>query len=370
MIIGVDAACLGISDERLKVGVYQAAKNFLEALKKIDAKNTYLLYSFNPIDKKLLTSFGKNAKNIIVRPARGWLKIWLPLRIAKDRVDIFLALSQSAPQRYFFSPQYKTVALIHDVMFGTFPEMYADAHRLFDNTKYLLEDASSIVAVSETTKKDIQKMFEVDAPITVAYEGIPESITVKHTKSNLQSPKSRYFLSVGALKKSKNFPRLLEAFEKFCNHTQFPYELYIAGSDRWKDPKIEQVLSRLSPALQKRVHIQGFVSDTALATLYAHADVFVSPSVYEGFGLPFVEAMHYGLPLIAGNAGASTEVVGNAGILVHADSAEKIYLAMRKIVEDNDLRARLSKNARIRAKLFSWGSFTKTIYSIIARYEN
>src|SRR5437868_616190 len=124
MKIGVDAGCLGIKDERLKVGVYRVVVGLLRQLGKIDTVNRYNLYSFYPIDKELMRSFGPRMRNVLVVPSRGWMKIWLPFRILSQRPDVFLGLNQALPDKIANQPNYKAVAFFYDLAFEKFPEMY------------------------------------------------------------------------------------------------------------------------------------------------------------------------------------------------------------------------------------------------------
>ncbi|HEX8965694.1 MAG TPA: glycosyltransferase, partial [Patescibacteria group bacterium] len=146
--IGVDAGCLGIQDKRLKVGVYQVAKNLLIELAKIDNKNQYLLYSFYPINKKLMRELGPQMQNIVVSPSRGWTKLWLPLRLFRDRPDIFIGLSQSLPQR-IPSNRYKTLLLMYDLAFEEYPQSYRDYSRISKITSLAVMSADKIITISE-----------------------------------------------------------------------------------------------------------------------------------------------------------------------------------------------------------------------------
>lgn len=367
MIIGVDAGCLGISDERLQGGVYQVATNLFKALSKIDTQNTYYLYSFIKIERKLLIEFGPNVKNVIVKPVRGWTKIWLPLQLLKDKPDIFIGMNQSLPLKLPLQT-YKSVVIVHDLLFEDHHDWYVGTYRkMHQESKSAALTANSIMTVSDAVKKDLIRKYNVtEDKITVAYEGIrefPES-TNKFKKIN------SFFLFVGALKKSKNIPRIIEAFSKFSKKIVKPYELYIVGSDKWLDADIQKTMAKQSKYIQERIHIERFVSDKRLADLYTHAKAFVSPSIYEGFGLPFVEAMHYGLPIIGSKTGPVPEVVGDAGMLVDPYNVEDIARAMTKVVQDNKLYSKLQKNALERAKMFTWEHFANTLYSIILSYEH
>jgi len=377
MIIAVDAGCLGIIDEKLKLGVYQDAKNLLNQLGKIDTKNIYLLYSFHPIEKELLKLFDKRMKNIVVKPARGWLQIWLPWQIAKDNPDIFLALSQANPKRYFFSPKYYTIGLFHDISFEKYPILYeySTPSKQWQQSRQLAKDAGRIVAVSEATKRDLMQIYEVpQEKIRVIYPGVDVYKVPPSHRRDLQDDKYPskypYFLFVGAFKKTKNIPTLIKAFAYFQKNTNKQYNLFLVGSDMWLDTEISTTLQTLSKKVKDNIHFLGFVSEEVLQRLYKSAVAFVSPSIDEGFGLTFLEAMSNGCAVIGSNAGSIPEVVGNAGILTEPMDIKGIVNAMKQLAQNKAKRATLIELGLRQSKKFTWEKFTKGIYSIITQYES
>ncbi len=364
MIIGVDAGCLGLTDKRLQVGVYQVAVNLLQQLRDLDKKNNYYLYSFAPIEKELLSSFGPRMKNVIVKPTSGWMKIWLPLRLAKDKPDVFLALSQVAPMLFSFSSP-KVVGLIHDVAFKKYPALYPTSSKHDSETNYLIKRADKLVTVSEKTKEDLVTLYSANKEkIDVAYEGVRNLPKVKK-KLDVRP----FFLFAGALKKQKNIPTFLRAFSLFVQNTKDDVDLRIVGGDKWLDDEIATILQQLDPKTLEHIIFERFVDDKRLAELYSSAIAFVSPSLYEGFGLPFIEAMSFGCPVIGSTAGALPEVIGEAGLLVSPLDYEKLYDSMGAVYTDKTLRGNLAKKARLQARKFTWDRFAKTIFSIISEYE-
>ncbi|HXS14631.1 MAG TPA: glycosyltransferase family 1 protein [Candidatus Saccharimonadales bacterium] len=360
MKIGVDAGCLGINDERLKVGVYQVVKNLLIELGKIDKKNEYLLYTFIPIQKDLLKQFGPRMKNVLVTPAKGWMKIWLPLRLILDKPKVFLALNQAAPFRFFIS-SYKIIGLFYDIAFERYPDFYslgASVSKHKKNSQYLAKTADVLIAISQKTKEDLIQIYKIpEETIIVSYPGFaiyPDNTHYAH--------KNPYFLFVGAFKKSKNIPTLMKAFEEFLQKSKKPYDLVLVGGDKWLDPEIEQIFNSLSFSTQKRIKMTGYVSDNKLASLYKEAAAFVSPSLYEGFGLPFVEAMHYGCPVIASDRGSLPEVIKDAGILVDPDNEKGLARALMKVTEPSK-RKELIEKGKKRSTKFGWKMFANTVKS-------
>ena len=169
MIIGIDAGCLGVKDEQLKTGVYKVAFNLLKALGKIDKKNEYRLYSFYPIGKKVMKSFGKRMKNFVLKPKKGWFTLRLALELKIHPVNVFLGISQAIP----FSTSHN-ILLVFDIGFEYYPEFYPQSFkRLSRNTKNGVKRAEKIIAVSESTKKDLIKLYNVsEEKIKVCYLGV------------------------------------------------------------------------------------------------------------------------------------------------------------------------------------------------------
>jgi len=357
MIIGIDAGCLGVTDERLKVGVYQVAVNFLRELGKKDTKNKYLLYSFRPISPVVMRQLGPKMTNVVVRPAVGWNWIWLPLRLWVDKPDIFIGPSQSLP---FFCPC-PAVVIVHDLAFERYPQFYQDYQRLRKNTRRAVKKAKKIVAVSEATKKDLIDFYGVSPrKIVVAYEGCEPIFKLSAGKSSRP-----YFLFVGALKPIKNIPRILEAYALFLKKTGKNIPFLFAGGDLWVDKKIVPTVARLG--LKNKVKFLGYVPKKKLVDLYSGALAFVSPALWEGFGLTLLEAMSCGCPVIAGNTGSQPEVVGKAGILVNPENTLEIAEAMRRLAKNAALRRRLLTAGLSRAKNFSWERFTRVFLIHIPR---
>lgn len=364
MIIGVDAGCLGIKDERLAVGVYGLAKDLLLELGKIDKKNNYFLYSFYPIHKKIMDSFGKRMTNIVVKPARGWLKLWLPLQLIYDKPDIFLALGQSFPAMTPFSPRMKTIGFIYDLAFEKFPEMYPGSqNRLSRNSKNLVKHSDSIIAISESTKKDLITLYKVSVnKIKVLYPGISDNMFIKTKKYSFKTP---YFLFVGSLKRSKNISGVLQAFSYCCEKTKSDCLLFVVGGDKWLDPAIENLFDMFNLSIKKRIRFLGHVKNDTLINLYKNAVAFVSPSYYEGFGFPFLEAMAMGCPVVGSKRGSIPEIVGNAGILVDPDNYVAIATAMEKFLKDKKAVNIYVKRGLERSKKFSSKKFAKGIYELL-----
>lgn len=359
MIIGIDSGALGVDDERLKVGVYRMSLSLIKAITLEDRQNKYILYSFNPIDKKIMLSFGGSVVNKVL-PKKGFFKVWLPISILKDKNDCFLGLSQSLPK---LPRNTKGILFVHDLSFAINPKWFPKSYtKMAQNTKNAIESADNIVAVSKATKKDIIKIFHTDSnKIAVIYEGYDDRLT----KTIMKKPEFKidnYFLFVGTYKPSKNIPNLLKAFAKLVKENK-KLNLVLVGSDYWHEQDINKIIKDLK--LSRNVKSLGFIDDNLLAYLYSNAVAFVSPSFNEGFGLTFLEAARFKLPIITSDKGSIKEVLGGGALYTDPDSAVSIYNAMTEIYKNDKARKKLITKASENIKKFSWKKSAGEVLKII-----
>ena len=359
MNIGIDAGCLGIKDERLKVGVYHLTFNLLATLGRIDRQNDYWLYSFAQIQPVVLAEFGPKMKNIVVKPAMGWNSLALPLSLTFRRPDVFFGPSQSLP---FFLPC-PAIVVVHDLAFEIFPDFYPGSYRQLRRvTCQATQKAKKIVAVSQSTKNDLIRLYNIPREkITVIYEGRNSQIFNRKTD---RQPKN-YFLFVGSLKKSKNVPGLLKGFKYFLEKSGRNFQLLVVGGNLWLDQEIKKTIEGLD--LQEKIDFRGFVESNKLAKIYQEATALVSPAFYEGFGLPLLEAMACGCPVICGKDGSQPEVVGKVGILVDPQNVKEIGKAMMQVADDSYGRQKMVTQGVKRAKLFSWSRFAQQILDLLKK---
>lgn len=350
MKIGVDVGCLGVVDGRLRVGVYNVAKNLLIHLAKIDTKNTYYLYSFYPIEKDLMDQFGSQMQNIVVRPSKGWMKLWVPLRVWMDRVDIFLCFGQAVPA--FLPSSVRTIGYVYDIAFEKFPQYYTDSYdQLHINTSQLIQKSDHIITLSKVSKKDIEEFYTVP----------PQKITSIHLgvrpfKKQIGSKNEdeKYFLSVGALKRGKNIVGVIKAFSAFCRLSKKKYVLKIVGGDKWLDPEIKSTLNSMPKTVREKIELLGFVDDSEMHELYKRATALIAPSYYEGFGLPVVEAMSVGCPVIVSDRGSLPEIVGKAGFIFNPDDLKGMGRQMYELSQNESLRNTYVQKSKEQAKRFTW----------------
>ncbi|KKP59142.1 MAG: Glycosyl transferase group 1 [Candidatus Gottesmanbacteria bacterium GW2011_GWA1_34_13] len=358
LTIGIDCGSLTPADEREKTGVATVVSNLLTSLSEIDQRNRYFLYGFGEIPSKIIQEFGNRAKKIIL-PKFGFEKIWLPLALKLTKPQIFIASSQ-----VIISPEIPTLGFVYDVAFLKFPKLYKNFQKLKINTKKLVYSAKHIITISEASKQDIIEAYHLnDDFVTVAYPGIEKIFTMVGTKYVDTIP---YFLYVGALKKTKNVPQIITGFAQFLQNATKPYRLVLVGSDRDLDPEIASTIKKLN--LNKKVIIKGYVARHNLPKYYRGAVALVTPALYEGLGLPIIEAMACGTVVIAASNSSMPEIIQKAGILVNAQEATSIANALSEIAQNDSLRNKLSKASTKQSQKFNQVKFTRTVLKSIYRY--
>lgn len=361
LTIAVDCGSLSAPEEK-RGGIYTLTVNLLLNLSRLDRRNQYLLYSFTPLPPRLMVRLGPKMRNIVI-PQQFFKSLWMPIRIFIDRPDVFLALSQAPLGWVTGLSSTKTLGFVYDTAFITYPGAYRYFTRLVRNTVELVTEACHIVTISEASREDIVKTYKIkDRSVSVLYPGVADRFRAPGPKYVDIEP---YFLYVGSLKPTKNLPNLLIGFSLFLQKSAPKYRLVLVGSQVDIDPLIGEAVKRLK--LESRVIIRGVVSDTDLPKYYRGAVGFVSPALYEGFGLPLLEAMACGTPVVAANNSSMPEVVGKAGFLVDETKPEEIATALTKLT-DTATHEKLKKLSLKQAKLFNNRRFARGVLDAIYKF--
>ncbi len=256
------------------------------------------------------------------------------------------------------SSRVKTITVIHDLAFVHFPE-FIESKNLARLNKFVpmaLEKSDRIVAVSEYTKLDIVKSFGVSKDkIDVVTNAVDR--TVFHPKvdksifSKYDLP-SRYLLYVGNIEPRKNIVRIIEAYSRLPDSVTDKYGLVVAGGKGWKDQEILESCNRSTR--KDKIHFPGYVDSNDLASLYSHAELFLFPSLYEGFGLPILESMACDTPVITGKNSSLPEVGGSAAYFVDEKNIVSISKGIEEIINKKNVKDRLVSAGREQAKKFNW----------------
>lgn len=246
-----------------------------------------------------------------------------------------------------------TLMTLFDLSFVRHPEWHPiDRVRFYE--KYCLKQlhrATAIFTISEFSKTEIVHMLNISpSKIYVTYPGVQKSSEVKR-KTSMNLPE-RYILYVGNIEPRKNLSTLLDSYSSLPKTIKNKYALVIGGAKGWITRSFEKKLHYLQK--KERIVLAGYVSQDYLPDLYKGASLFVYPSFYEGFGLPVIEAMTYGVPIIASNVASLPEVVGDAGMLFNPYDSHDLKERIVKVLEDPKIGKALSEKGLQRAKRYSW----------------
>ena len=297
-------------------------------------------------------------RNRILRDA--WENLVLPIIFKKHNINIFHSLTFHMPVLRIGN--IKQVVTIHDLVVFKMPEIYPKYYTIYWRfiIKRSLKRSSKIIAISEATKQDIIDLFNIkEDKIHVIYHGIDlkkfrpkEETNGVRTILKKYGLKRPYIMALGLSDLRKNGERILKSYSKIIKDKTKDVSLAICGILRKKNRVLfDQIKEH---GLSDRVVMTGFVEDEDLPILYRAADLFVFPSLYEGFGFPIIEAMACGTPVITSNVSSMPEVAGDAALLVDPYDVDAIAKAIHRVLTDNSLRETLVKEGLERVKQFSW----------------
>jgi len=292
----------------------------------------------------------------------------IPWAVRRARADVFHA------PHYVVSPLTgcPTVVTIHDCIHLRFPQ-YLPNRAGYVYARWMLRSAATraqrVLTVSQASKDDILSLLPVDASkVEVIYNALDERLATPPTEEDLARVRQRFLLNApfvlyaGNIKPHKNLGRLIEAFAGLRQRGVEDVKLLIIGDEISKYPNLRREVHRFQ--LHQHVRFLGFVPDATLAALYRMAAVFVFPSLYEGFGLPPLEAMAAGAPVVTSNVSSLPEVVGDAALLIDPMDPGSIADAMARILTDATLRADLIRRGHERVKSFSWEASVKRVRAV------
>lgn len=353
MHIGVDA--------RLLSGPLTGIGRYTHALSKALLSHSELqlsLYMPYPADfhvKKSLQQSRFRWCSIHNRPLRmAWSQSVLPYWATKDCVDLFWGATHRLPR--YLPQSIARVVTIHDLVWKYAPETMRPFSLLIE--KWLMPEsmelADLIMADSQGTADGIAQVFPQHASkVRVVHLGA-SAFTLPSDIASLASLGIHrpYCLFVGTLEPRKNLERLIEAYAMIPEANRAQMDLIIAGGQGWGGIDVEAMLQK--KGLQFSVRLVGYVNEQQLAALYANARFLAMPSIYEGFGLPVVEAMQYGTPVLVSHSGCLAEIAGDAGVLVNPLSVESISYGMKRLIQEDELVSTLGANALKRSQQFTW----------------
>ena len=362
-----------IPADKTGVGIY--ALNLVREMCNInnETKN-FQFYYFVQDDDETFARMLENAQNTtLVRikhtifrkllPRLIFEQFILPYKCKKESVKLIFSLHYTLP--YF--TRIKRIVAFHDITFYRFPRLHQKIKRLYFKSLIPLsiKKSRAIISVSQSTKDDLVSRFKKIDPgkISVIYHGVEqikekekelETIAEKVMAEHGISPQ-KYILFVGTLEPRKNIKGLLQAFHSIRESNakiKDEFKLVIVGKKGWLFKEIFEITKGLH--LEEAVVFTGYVEEEEKQALLLNAFLFVYPSFYEGFGIPILEAMACGIPVITGNVSALPEVAGDAAIFINPNDRGEISTAMAGVLTDQTLHEILSKKGPEQARKFSW----------------
>jgi len=294
-----------------------------------------------------------------------WTQLKLPLLLKMTKPDVLWLPLHNLP--YLRPKKTKTVITIHDLAFKIFPDLFPkkDLFLLNKLTNYAVKKADRIIAVSRSTKRDICQIYGVEpAKVRVIYHGYDSEIfhfPSKREKSNIPEIRkkykipddSRYIIYVGALQPRKNLGVLVNAFERMKTGKSLNnHKLVLAGEEAWMVGELKKQIAD-SP-FKKDIILTGGFQTKDLPYLLWGADAFVFPSLYEGFGIPILEAMACGLPVISAKNSSLAEVGGSCAVYFDSKNSQELVLRLREVLFNPDKKRKMIKEGLERVKYFDW----------------
>jgi glycosyltransferase involved in cell wall biosynthesis len=353
MRIAVHAKVLS-EDKLTGIGIY--TYNLLKSLSKIDRKNEYVLYSNEPLIHRINAD---NFKEKILNFPKLWSYLRLPFEFIDNKYDLLFIPKEMVP----FLKRPKTVVVCFDLMGLIFANRISLDGKIhfWVAVNYALKSADKVIAISESTKRDIIEKCNINPDkIVVTPLGFDEELYKPYTDRNLiRSIKDKYGIkgnfiinTSSLLWYRKNLPRLIKAFHIYKLRGATNHQLVITGK---KGEAYDEIISLIkSLSLEKDVILTDYIPIEDMPTLLSGADALVFPSLHEGFGLPIVEAIACGCPVITSKCSAMPEAIGDAGILVDPYNENEIARAIEMVLTNTELRNQMKNMGLIQANKFSW----------------
>lgn len=359
---------LGIDGRELVAGVRSGIGRYVQEVLRAAKSRGWSCTLYRDQDGQP-EALAAEVRHVTIR--RGWTQWWdqvmLPRQLVRDRVSIFL------------SPYYKgpliaacpVVLTIHDLFFIGYPgepRPLRDALMTHLGQLYA-QRAAAIIADSNYSKRAVVDLLKVPAakvsvvPVALGPEFLPQSMSsTMRDRYRLHDP---YVLYVGNFKPHKNLPRLLEAYAAMDRPLRARYRLVLAGGDRANRPMIKRLARGLGIA--ERLVLPGLIDDADLPAVYSGASLFVLPSLYEGFGLPVLEAMACGAPVAAANRTAIPEVLGGTGLSFDPENPQSITMALEQGLASEAIRMKLRQEGLARARAFTPQATSERVLDVLER---
>jgi len=358
---------IGIEAERannpLKTGVEHYAKQLILHLAKIDSTNSYILY-LRTKPQAWFLSLPKNFRIKVMPFPIFWTQIRISIEMLLNPVDVLFIPASALP---LIHPK-KSVVTIHDLAWRYFPGSFTWFMKIFLqwSTGFAVKRASQIIAVSQSTGRDLVKFYGIEEKkIAVVHHGYEESRqhTVDSMQTGMDLPE-KYVLFLSTLQPRKNLEGLIDAFKLLKQeHPELPHKLVVAGKPGWK---FEPILQKIEKNKDFVIYLDH-VSDEDRLTILSKADLLVLPSFYEGFGMQILESFASNVPVATSNVSSMPEVAGNAAVYFNPHSTTEIKNAIKLVLTDKSLCENLKEKGKDRLSHFSWEKCATETLAVLAK---
>lgn len=361
--VGLNAQLLSLDEGYRRAGVSRFIHSLLTHLPEVDGALTYVAFVGDdraqfPGWKRRVTRWPTDRPMVRIL----WEQIAQPWGAWREKLDLLHAPVYVGP----VAAPCPLVVTVHDLSFFRYPELFRPLNRVYLQrfTRRSVEQAVAVTADSESTRSDLVEVLGISKhKVTVVHPGVSQNMQpvsseqVEAFRRGHGLPE-RMILFLGTLEPRKNVLGLLEAYAIMRTQPDFAHRLVVAGGKGW--PKVrrshyyEEIYAQVERlGLRDEVIFPGYVPQTELALWYSAANLFVYPSLYEGFGLPPLEAMACGTPVVVSNASSLPEVVGNAGLAVDPHDPGELATAMLRVLRDRDLYHGLRESGLARARQYT-----------------
>lgn len=356
--IAINAHLLGRGAGYRSAGIHRYIYGVLSNLPALDETLRYTVLLNHPLQTNLPRMEQRRGMFNTDDPKRRivWEQVVQPFALRQIKPDVYHAMAFVAP--HFMACPF--VVTVYDLSFIRYPQVLSGARRKYLQlfTRSTCERAARVIAISESTANDLVELMGIPrVKIDVAVPGIsddfcpqpPDEVESFRRKNNLPE---RFFFFLGTLEPRKNLPMLLRAYAQLPKSDREAVHLILGGGKGWMYDEIFATIAHHE--LADTVHVPGFVDAEALVWWYNAAEAFVYPTLFEGFGIPIVEAMACGTPVIASNTSSLPEAAGEAGVLLPPDDESAWTQALSRMIHDAEWRAERSRLGQTWAANFSW----------------